>query len=64
MLRFPVAGNRGMIVGNPEFVGWIVMTVGEINKLNRLDAAIPQSMPGRQRMCLKTCVIGRFRSSK
>jgi hypothetical protein len=27
-------------------------------------AAIPQSMPGRQRMCLKTCVIGRFRNSK
>ena len=33
-------------------------------KLRLLKPAIPQSMPGRQRMCLKTCVIGRFRNSK
>jgi hypothetical protein len=32
-----------MPLGNPEFVGWIVMTVGEINKVNRLHAA-PRSV--------------------
>jgi hypothetical protein len=38
VLSFPVVGNRGVVVGDPSFVGGIVVTVAEIEKLNRLDA--------------------------
>ena len=37
MLNFPVVGDVRMIVGEAQFIGGVVMAIGEIHELNRLD---------------------------
>ena len=42
-----------MPLGNPEFVGWIVMTVGEINKVKTpRDSTLSQKWNNRQRIAV------------